>query len=1854
LRANLNSLQAESRMSLREQGEELDSLREKLHTMSGLFEQKDLQTNELRQSRSTLQAEIVAIRDKLSTSKQELEKREHELSIERDANACLQSEMETLRSSHTEVSTYVLQLRSDHAQQQAWARRVELELKALQASSQEELAMLRLDVDTAHMSEADMAVRAAHADAKTIELQRELDRTRRTSQCMQMELSELRARVRQESERTASLHIGLQQHSSHVRSVFVELEMLTLEMARCEMQLVVKNKTTQDMGTELESLSTGLSNALEVARSTSEELFILHQYKQHLSQQNVALSAQVASGVQGIRALQSDVLALQHEKDRVNDQVLALKAQVASNAEERDNLERQVEMLRQELQQATVRSTEETVRILNQQHEIRQLKQDIQARTDDLGIMVTQLEGMKHNFQRATTDAADMAEKMAEAKTETRRLSQERATLSADVHMLSQQNATSHQMFVKVRGERMSLINHVVRQCLEIQSIERELMDLKQSLEHESDYFANALKQLVRANEEEERTLTTQVNESQRHCAELQASLVASQFEKEQAMHEVRLREFRMAQMSSALAKAESQLRSSQLHTEQLSQQLIMSREKIASEGHVAREMISEVEVLSTGLADALKVAQSSTDESQQLLQQRELLIRENQQVRTQNKLLGEELDAVRHQSASLQREIDHLVQTASEYQERLEIARKEAATKQDDKRQLQEGNEVLRLEKEAARKQVNALERDVSEYQKCLEVANTGMIKIQEERQQLQNEHEVLELKNETIRKQVGTLEQNMHALEMDISEYHERLTEARADAAALRLEQQELQEKHERLESENGANKTALRRNDEQVEQLRAERAKILLEQRQLQHEKDALAFQNETTRNQMRTMEQGLSQGLKETVDCLVQARDEIAKLLAEKQQVREEKDALARQNDKMREQIMAMEEDSSAQTAKAEVLQLELSQMRTEVSEARLVASTSQADLRDLRARTDKLVQEKYSMEREMISTKMERDLLAQELGVRTLDASGSNPFKQITDENIQLENASLVAACPRMKMLSSQLAQQRAVIRTEREKHFKMQAHLSEVQSKLEVSRNELRAAQSDLSTFHREKDNLLAEASGTRKQMHDLRVQLTATNTELTETLVAQEQTLALHPAIEHLEDMLQGSLRRFQHWQQEVERLRQLQRTSNLSISEANAQYRLLEEDYLELQAKYYGMESRSEDSRVHLEILNNRVREISESHAAQEAALQLEVHDGKVAYEEICGTLKRQETELRLMAKRFALRTRALTKWLALVHHTKMCRRIAVRRAHMKKLYAATSVWRAWKMLYLQRRNMIERKDYWREKGSLAEIMRRQTLHRSVRTCFERFKGLCKGKKLLIQAVHFVKYVRERKSWRQLLQRWHAHVICQNFVGYVPRPCRLSEFQVFRNTDLRMSVMLSKQVHQRVAAYSRARRIRELSIVLESWAVVKKTSRVESAVAQRVVARFNENQDRRCVKRTLVYWARLCISPGTDCGCETMMWARLGAKRLRLQQAGSRLLIAVSLIGRCKHLKESLACHALQYSSERLVSFVFMAWALVAKTSSRELAIAEKTADHLSVKAKVVQLESANAQLKNEVEQREHHVCLWEHRHEAAAELALRISNTHANARLIFNCFMALRSVTRWQTRCVAAVQRSHNERVFFLLSDVLQQWVRVAVSSQVNTCTESLEMERSSVNTLAQWHAAARHEQEACRASVHHIAAALSQLGHDCKYEFTALPLILSQLTEDHRSHLINYHEQLERVRLRLDARSDLLERWFETRQIKRAMQLGLIAWAQICKQSQQSKRVIMLQRSFNNWRQVSAGQQTAPTDVRTRTHQHTFAAHAHAHAHTHRSRMTVTEIVNSLYVRAVDWRWNWMHR
>ena len=138
-----------------------------------------------------------------------------------------------------------------------------------------------------------------------------------------------------------------------------------------------------------------------------------------------------------------------------------------------------------------------------------------------------------------------------------------------------------------------------------------------------------------------------------------------------------------------------------------------------------------------------------------------------------------------------------------------------------------------------------------------------------------------------------------------------------------------------------------------------------------------------------------------------------------------------------------------------------------------------------------------------------------------------------------------------------------------------------------------------------------------------------------------------------------------------------------------------------------------------------------------------------------------------------------------------------------------------------------------------------------------------------------------------------------------------------------------------------------------------------------------------------------------------------------------------------------------------------------------------------------------------------------------------------------------------------------------------------------------------------EGGSVNAFAQWrqgHVAALLEQEAGRVShkawcvsVEEIVVALSQVGRDCELELTALHVVLSRLTEDHRSHLLSCRERLERGGFLVDVRAAMLERWLATRQKQGAMQLGVVVWAHYCQYSRLAKRLILLQRCFSSWGQ-----------------------------------------------------------
>ena len=137
---------------------------------------------------------------------------------------------------------------------------------------------------------------------------------------------------------------------------------------------------------------------------------------------------------------------------------------------------------------------------------------------------------------------------------------------------------------------------------------------------------------------------------------------------------------------------------------------------------------------------------------------------------------------------------------------------------------------------------------------------------------------------------------------------------------------------------------------------------------------------------------------------------------------------------------------------------------------------------------------------------------------------------------------------------------------------------------------------------------------------------------------------------------------------------------------------------------------------------------------------------------------------------------------------------------------------------------------------------------------------------------------------------------------------------------------------------------------------------------------------------------------------------------------------------------------------------------------------------------------------------------------------------------------------------------------------------------------------------EGEGGSVNVLAQCrhgHVAALLEREAGRVSqeawcvsVKEIVVALSQVGRDCKQELTALDVVMSRLTEDHRSQLLSCWE---RGGFLVDARAALLERWLATRQKQGAMQLRVVVWAHSCKYSRLAKRLILLQRCFSSWGQ-----------------------------------------------------------
>jgi len=1605
------------------------------------------------------------------------------------------------------------------------------ETRNLQDTLQVKMSLLQFDLDAAHMGEADVAVRVAHADARNVELYRELDATRKTSQMFHSELECTRAQVKHGHERMALLQHGMEVQRIEAARACSELEMLAHSMVEGEMKVTVNQKLLEEswrrhMGCEMEALNTGLSDALSLAKSRSNESQHLQLNNQIMLQQNVGLCTEVEDAAQRIRGHVSELLTLRLHSETLSNKVFTLEADLTVSVQERNDVETQATALRRSLQDASVKSTEMAEKLLSAQYTTRQLHYEKETLAADLAITETTLAGVRQGLQFTADSSAENAAKLLEQQRQSRQLAQDVVGLQDALQTSSLVCAELHKTLGEMRLEKNNLVHHVTRQRAEAHNIELEIVDLQtglyldlQGLEREKEASSQRVLQMQ-----------TRLTQCLEHVAQ----------EKIQVARDLLSRDEHIVHLSTELSDVRESLGVCQQEVEKNLRLLLTQQLQTESDAKKAQDMDSEFELLSEGLADALVVARSSSDETHELMRQRQTLLLEKT-------LLEAKLEESKQLAAKAQIEVSmqvaDLARDVTEYQRRLDEARVEEAAVRRGNEKLQEENEALKASLHAMACEIDVHTQQASTAQKCA----TDLVR--------------------------------------DLDVYQERLQSARAESHLVRTENDDL-----------------LIHVKEQMEEFQHRESVLQTDIHRLQQDLNEYVTAEEELKKfvAQQTMEAAAA----ETESLQVQAEKE--NMLAD---VKTQMEHCLQREATLHNDIDGLRQALNEHGAHVEVLQREVTQKDADARSAWQSVLTLQRDVRDLRARTDSLVREKHSKDHEIDNIKKERNFLACELGVSvrgdTVTSIGSNPFSDIGDENAQPPNTSWMMTGSRIEILSAQVARRKAAETMQRQKYVEMQTQVSGLLETLQDSQKDVRSARAEISTMVIDKDYLQAQIASAQEQAETrvavldaqlqvmqtqkdhMHVMLREQRNELADTLAAHQDFFALQPSIEFLEGGMKEALRVVHDWQREVERVRQSDRMSVLTASQASIHCQLLKEDFLKLQARYNTMEAMYEESQVQLEMLNAGVKVISENHAEMEQALHSEVSSGNLAYAEMRETLVRKEMETIHSSQVAVLQTRALAKWRAQVRHIKVCRGVAVRRAQSKKLQAGAFVWRSWKMFYLQRRKMIDRHDYWKEKGALAEILRRQDGQRFVRTCFARFAQLCRRQKLLIE----VKYVRQRKVLRHHTHRWRAQLACRKGLGFVPRPARLLQFQSLQNVELQMAMMVGKHLNQCLLDVSRARRMQLLATVVESWNVLNKTSRVEHAVTHRVVERAHWNQGRRCMERSLVHWRKLGTAPVTAATCATTnasvcVWPRFATRMLGQHDTSTQLVDVMHAHRRCTRLQHALAARAARYGNHSLVSDAFLAWALVAKASVHELQRAEQNASHLTTKAKVSQLESVGAALQADLLQRQHLLDSWTKCH----DLSRRNVTRHSNETLVLNCFVAVRCLVRWRRRYSTLVDRMCDAHCEHLLTDLLQQWVRFTVASQLQTSKEHLDLERCSVNTLAQWHATARSEQDSSRVS-------LMQLLND-------MTVSLSHLSTEYQDQVRELHTHVD-AELRgvdtnmtclLDSRKTLLETWLARRHVRLVKAGRFDSWAHTSNKRGALKRRAVERRLFDAWRQV----------------------------------------------------------
>jgi len=976
----------------------------------------------------------------------------------------------------------------------------------------------------------------------------------------------------------------------------------------------------------------------------------------------------------------------------------------------------------------------------------------------------------------------------------------------------------------------------------------------------------------------------------------------------------------------------------------------------------------------------------------------------------------------------------------------------------------------LMDLQEQANRKFVSENEALTGGLADALEVARTSTLESQQlsrekqiladEKKMVQDERIALQVELEATKRESLEAARDMSNLLKDLEQYQERLTCAVTEMGGMRSE-------IERLEGE-----------------------------------KELLTVEHEGCKRMVSSLQSnmnGLVQDLAEYQELLEAERSDSSA-------VREGKENMSVQIHGQRQDsdhchtalhgaIARLKQELSQQAAQVQVLQVLVSQKTAEAETARDSNSDLQAELQELRGRTDALVREKHAAEQE-------RDFFARELQMLVQSPVTATGGQRSASEIIDLQVGEVAAL----------VAKRKTATEMERKLCDSLKTDIAELQAKLSDAKAGMRSAKAEVVGMAREKEQLLAEAE----------------------------------------------------------------------------ARCEILEDDFRQLQARYYEMDEKYQAAQVRLDMLNSGVEVMSESHANLEHALQTEVSSGNLVYQELQEALLQKELEVAHSIEDAALKTRALTKWAMAFRHRRVCRGIAAHRAHGKKIHAKALIWQCWVLFWKQNAKMISRQDYWQEKKVIAK---RRALQRLLCACFRIFRCHVNNTYLQIDAVRRMARFRGSRVLVHVLYSWHTFVRCYKSIGFVPRPSRLARDRLksLLEAGCAIAALMSRHVAEKLCAYTSMRRASSLVGVLEAWNIVIKANRIENAVVQRVIERAGANQGRRRVKSAILHWRkvgttsavaqedqakaasgknpferktpRILPSAGSK---EEWAWSRFLSKLLAQCDSHLQLAASFKLHGRCRRLQHALSDLAAGSHSKILLLDAISAWSQFAKQAARGLSEAQKDADYLSAKSQLLDLQAHTQKLEAQGLKRE-----------LQFNKLLRVAAGKSAANGLAAAFIAMHTFTRWRSHVVVFVARLREESCLYTLASFFWHWRLVAVLSRKQSCQEALEMERLSVNTLAQWHAQARFEQD----SQHVVLAQVTT--------------VLSNLAEEHRTELRALHTHL---RSHLQARNEAVDSLLGRLECRRAKKLGFASLMRNVREMARAKRKTMARRTLAGWRQV----------------------------------------------------------